>query len=264
MPGGKCSPGSPWGDDPVYPGGPLCPRSVRDALAAGPEGAPLLLAQGVGRATRLPGQLAFVNFGLWLSSSALGLFGFRALFGWSAMNAAIVVAIGVLFGWGISFTNARGTSRSCARGGAASAVGGAAIFGASTAAPFAAGCSSFRSASRFQLHVVAVLVDRPLPHAGGLVRLECQDARPGRLVHRAGAHRRRRHRARGTRAVAAHERPRAGRQPRRSRRSRSSGSSCRWARRGHPAGGQHRENATHLGHDDRGARGPSATASRQR
>ncbi len=76
---------------------------VTAALAAGPAGAKELLAAGATRATRLPGQLALVNFGLWLACTTLGAFGFRGLFGWSAADATIVVAIGLLFAWGISF-----------------------------------------------------------------------------------------------------------------------------------------------------------------
>jgi signal transduction histidine kinase len=76
---------------------------VTTALAAGPSGAKDLLAVGATRATRLPGQLAVVNFGLWLACTTLGAFGFRELFGWSTADATIVVAIGLLFAWGISF-----------------------------------------------------------------------------------------------------------------------------------------------------------------
>jgi two-component system NtrC family sensor kinase len=76
---------------------------VTAALAAGPSGPKQLLADGATRATRLPGQLALVNFGLWLACTALGTFGFRGLFGWSTGDATIVLAIGLLFAWGISF-----------------------------------------------------------------------------------------------------------------------------------------------------------------
>ena len=76
---------------------------VTAALAAGPSGPKDLLTHGATRATRLPGQLALVNFGLWLACTTLGAFGFRELFGWSAGDATIVVAIGLLFAWGISF-----------------------------------------------------------------------------------------------------------------------------------------------------------------
>jgi len=76
---------------------------VTAALAAGPSGPKQLLADGATRATRLPGQLALVNFGLWLACTTFGAFGFRGLFGWSAADATIVVAIGLLFAWGISF-----------------------------------------------------------------------------------------------------------------------------------------------------------------
>jgi two-component system, NtrC family, sensor kinase len=82
---------------------PWVTSSVVEALAAGPNGDPALLARGVRRATRLPGRLALVNFGLWLACTTLGAFGFRHLFGWTAMDAAIVVALGLLFAWGISF-----------------------------------------------------------------------------------------------------------------------------------------------------------------
>jgi len=54
---------------------------------------PALLARGVRRATRLPSRLALVNFGLWLACTTLGSFGFRHLFGWTPMDAAIVVAL---------------------------------------------------------------------------------------------------------------------------------------------------------------------------
>ena len=76
---------------------------VTSALAAGSSGPKELLARGATRATRLPGQLALVNFGLWLPCTTFGAFGFRGLFGWSTGDAAIVVAIGLLFAWGISF-----------------------------------------------------------------------------------------------------------------------------------------------------------------
>jgi two-component system, NtrC family, sensor kinase len=76
---------------------------VTTALAAGAAGPKTLLDAGATRATRLPDQLALVNFGLWLACTTLGAFGFRELFGWSTADAAIVVAIGLLFAWGISF-----------------------------------------------------------------------------------------------------------------------------------------------------------------
>ena len=76
---------------------------VTAALAAGPSGPKQLLADGATRATRLPGQLALVNFGLWLACTTFGAFGFRSLFGWSTADATFVVAIGLLFAWGISF-----------------------------------------------------------------------------------------------------------------------------------------------------------------
>jgi signal transduction histidine kinase len=82
---------------------PRATRAVREALAAGPRGDPVLLAHGLGRALRLPGQLALVNFGLWLTCTTIGAFGFRDLFGWSPTDASIVLAIGLLFAWGISF-----------------------------------------------------------------------------------------------------------------------------------------------------------------
>ncbi|MET0592990.1 MAG: ATP-binding protein [Polyangiaceae bacterium] len=61
------------------------------------------LAAGATRAAYLPGQLALVNFSLWLLGTTIGAFGFRELFGWTAADAGIVVAIGLLFAWGISF-----------------------------------------------------------------------------------------------------------------------------------------------------------------
>jgi signal transduction histidine kinase len=76
---------------------------VIEALAAGPKGDQTLLSRGVRRAIRLPGQLALVNFGLWLACTTLGAFGFKNLFGWTTMDAAIVVVIGLIFAWGISF-----------------------------------------------------------------------------------------------------------------------------------------------------------------
>jgi signal transduction histidine kinase len=82
---------------------PRVTQSVTEALRAGPRGDVALLVRGVRRATLLPGQLALVNFGLWLACTTFGAFGFRHLFGWSAWDAAIVVALGLLFAWGISF-----------------------------------------------------------------------------------------------------------------------------------------------------------------
>jgi len=82
---------------------PRVTRSVMQALSVPPKGDPERLARGMRRAVRLPGQLALVNFGLWLTCTTLGAFGFRNLFGWTPMDAAIVVAIGLLFAWGISF-----------------------------------------------------------------------------------------------------------------------------------------------------------------
>jgi len=82
---------------------PRVTASVTEALAAGKNGDVGLLGRGVRRATRLPGQLALVNFGIWLTGTTFGTFGFRHLFGWSAWDAAIVVALGLLFAWGISF-----------------------------------------------------------------------------------------------------------------------------------------------------------------
>jgi two-component system NtrC family sensor kinase len=82
---------------------PRVTRSVTEALRAGKAGDAALLGRGVRRATRLPGQLALVNFALWLACTTFGSFGFRHLFGWSPWDAAIVVALGLLFAWGISF-----------------------------------------------------------------------------------------------------------------------------------------------------------------
>jgi signal transduction histidine kinase len=82
---------------------PWVTSPVVEALAAGPSGDPTLLVRGVRFATRLPSRLALVNFGLWLACTTLGAFGFRQLFGWTPMDAAIVLALGLLFAWGISF-----------------------------------------------------------------------------------------------------------------------------------------------------------------
>jgi signal transduction histidine kinase len=82
---------------------PRVTRSVTQALSAGPAGDVTRLARGLRRAMRLPDQLALVNFGLWLACTTFGAFGFRHLFGWSTWDAAIVVALGLLFAWGISF-----------------------------------------------------------------------------------------------------------------------------------------------------------------
>ena len=82
---------------------PRVTATVTAALAAGPSGPKDLLERGATRAILLPGQLALVNFGLWLACTTFGAFGFRGLFGWSTADAAIVVAIGLLFAWGISF-----------------------------------------------------------------------------------------------------------------------------------------------------------------
>jgi signal transduction histidine kinase len=82
---------------------PRVTRSVTGALRAGPRGDAARLGRGVRRATRLPGHLALVNFGVWLACTTFGSFGFRHLLGWSAWDAAIVVALGLLFAWGISF-----------------------------------------------------------------------------------------------------------------------------------------------------------------
>src|SRR5205814_9987321 len=80
---------------------PRVTAGVTDALAAGKSGDPQLLARGLRRATHLPGQLALVNFALWLTGTTFGTFGFRYLIGWSAWDAVIVVALGLLFAWGI-------------------------------------------------------------------------------------------------------------------------------------------------------------------
>jgi signal transduction histidine kinase len=82
---------------------PRATLAVREALAAGPRGDAALLGRGLSRALRLPSQLSLVNFALWLACTTIGAFGFRTLFGWTPMDAAIVVAIGLLFAWGISF-----------------------------------------------------------------------------------------------------------------------------------------------------------------
>jgi signal transduction histidine kinase len=82
---------------------PWVTAPVTEALSAGPRADPSLLAYGARVAARLPSRLALVNFGLWLACTSLGSFGFRDLFGWTRMDAAIVVALGMLFAWGISF-----------------------------------------------------------------------------------------------------------------------------------------------------------------
>ena len=82
---------------------PRVTSSVIAALVAGAGADPAILARGMKHATRLPGQLALVNFGTWMACTTLGSFGFRELFGWTPMDAAMVVALGLLFAWGISF-----------------------------------------------------------------------------------------------------------------------------------------------------------------
>src|SRR6185503_8073131 len=62
---------------------PRVTATVTEALMSGKNGDAALLARGLRRATKLPGQLALVNFGLWLTGTTLGTFGFRHLFGWS-------------------------------------------------------------------------------------------------------------------------------------------------------------------------------------
>jgi two-component system, NtrC family, sensor kinase len=55
------------------------------------------------RANQLPGRLGVVNFAVWLACASLGAFGFRHLFGWTTADAAMVVLIGLVIAWGISF-----------------------------------------------------------------------------------------------------------------------------------------------------------------
>lgn len=73
---------------------------VLDALAVGADAE----ARGPGlvRAQRLPDQLALVNFAVWFACAAGGAFGFRTIFAWSTIDAALVVALGVLFAWAIA------------------------------------------------------------------------------------------------------------------------------------------------------------------
>src|SRR5262249_25757398 len=73
------------------------------ALERGPDADTTTLALGIERATTLPNQLAWVNFSVWLTCASVGTFGFRTLFGWTAADATVVVALGLLFAWGISF-----------------------------------------------------------------------------------------------------------------------------------------------------------------
>jgi two-component system, NtrC family, sensor kinase len=82
---------------------PRITAPVLVALESGDTALPSVRELGARRATLLPGQLAWVNFTLWLTCTSVGVFGFRYLAGWTAVDGAIVLAMGLIFAWGISF-----------------------------------------------------------------------------------------------------------------------------------------------------------------
>jgi signal transduction histidine kinase len=77
--------------------------AILDALSAGPRGPREVLARGLTQATRVPDALAYVNFALWLSCTAIGVFYFRTGSRPRAGDAIMQFGLGGLFAWGVSF-----------------------------------------------------------------------------------------------------------------------------------------------------------------
>jgi two-component system, NtrC family, sensor kinase len=79
-------------------------RTTLDALAAGPKGPRELLSRGLAQAASVPDALAYVNFALWVSCTAIGVFYFRTGAARPRMGDAMMqLGLGALFAWGVSF-----------------------------------------------------------------------------------------------------------------------------------------------------------------
>jgi signal transduction histidine kinase len=75
-----------------------------DALRAGPDGDPALLARGLAQAAALPTRLAWLNFVTWLACTWFGVFQMRpGPVDWRAGDAVIQLAFAALFSWGVAF-----------------------------------------------------------------------------------------------------------------------------------------------------------------
>jgi signal transduction histidine kinase len=78
--------------------------ALLDALEAGSEGDPALLARGLAQAEALPSVLAYLNFAVWSACSAIGVVRMRiGPSSWQVGDAVMQVAVGLLFAWGVAF-----------------------------------------------------------------------------------------------------------------------------------------------------------------
>jgi two-component system NtrC family sensor kinase len=82
----------------------LATGEILRALEAGPRGDAALLARGLRQAQRLPSVLAYLNFVVWSSCTAVGVFRQRpGPAAWSAGDAILELAFAGLFSWGVAF-----------------------------------------------------------------------------------------------------------------------------------------------------------------
>ncbi len=79
-------------------------RELLEALRAGPKGDRALLERGLSRAMKLPSTLSWLNFSLWFTCTAIGVFYFRTgPASWEPADAVMQLGFGSLFAWGVSF-----------------------------------------------------------------------------------------------------------------------------------------------------------------
>jgi len=79
-------------------------RAVLAALRSGSNGNRSVLLAGLSQAEAIPHRLSWINFVMWFTCTTIGVFYFRVgPKSWSWADAAMQVAFGSLFAWGVSF-----------------------------------------------------------------------------------------------------------------------------------------------------------------
>jgi signal transduction histidine kinase len=82
----------------------LATGDILRALEAGPGGSRALLESGLAEARRLPSVLSYLNFVVWSTCTAVGVFRQRpGPASWSAGDAILELAFAGLFSWGVAF-----------------------------------------------------------------------------------------------------------------------------------------------------------------
>jgi len=78
--------------------------AILRALDAGPTGDKALLERGLAQALALPTVLAYLNCGVWIACTSIGVFWLRpGPTSWQAGDAVMQLAYGSLFSWGVAF-----------------------------------------------------------------------------------------------------------------------------------------------------------------